>query len=384
MSSASAMPSLPALPLRAAVRRRQIVMALVASATLHLVIFALAAVAIALHALLLALSPEVIEAARPKPPPQPLEIQIVEPPQVDPQLFTLKEAPKPQPQYLDSTGLAKAEKPPEDAPFESDQDMAAASEKAGTGDLPLPSVEGRTDRPMPGFTNQAAVVGSPTEPPAPDVAMQVTPVAPSPEPTPPNPIVKADEPPPADKPVPEVLDNEMAFPPANPPEPEKPVVPELPIPPPLKPQPIPEMARLTTPSPKVAPLTKPAYQSQQEKTRIEGNISNRGKASVDAVRTPLAVYKKQISEAIGSRWLYYVKQRMDVVTIGAATVNFFVTKEGRVQSVRIIDNTSNESFAQLCKQSVREAEFAPAPPETFSAMKDGRLEITFTFNLYPN
>src|ERR1700677_3362228 len=44
---------------------------------------------------------------------------------------------------IDSNGLHKTEKAPEKPAFESDTNLVAGSEKSGTGDLPLPSQDGK-------------------------------------------------------------------------------------------------------------------------------------------------------------------------------------------------------------------------------------------------
>ena len=126
----------------------------------------------------------------------------------------------------------------------------------------------------------------------------------------------------------------------------------------------------------------PGYQPQLEKTKIAGSISNRGKASVNAVRTPLGVYTKQVSEAVGSRWNYYVAQHRDLYPIGAVKLIFKIDRQGKVQDLQIIENNSNSVFANMCEQCVREAEFAPPPPDVIEAMKNETLEIPFSFTLY--
>ena len=138
------------------------------------------------------------------------------------------------------------------------------------------------------------------------------------------------------------------------------------------------MARLTTPR----PLPKPGFQAQQEKTRIDGSITNKGRAAVDAVRTPLAVYKKQVNAAIGSRWYYYVRQRRDLIAFGSVKVSYAITKDGRITDVQIINNTSNQTLASICEQSIREAEIGPPPEEAIATMVDGRLEGDLTFTYY--
>ena len=138
------------------------------------------------------------------------------------------------------------------------------------------------------------------------------------------------------------------------------------------------MAKLTTP----APPSRPGYQPEQEKSKVEGSITNRGKNAVDAVATPLGKYKAQVYNAVGSRWLYYVKSQMDVLAIGTARVSFAVTRTGRVQDIHVDANTANASFAEVCERAIRDAEISQPPAGSLDQMRDGRLEYTITFTLY--
>jgi outer membrane biosynthesis protein TonB len=151
-----------------------------------------------------------------------------------------------------------------------------------------------------------------------------------------------------------------------------------------------EMVKLMTPAPRVdqlpdlkpLPPSQSGFQPQQEKTKIDGAISNRGPAAVDAVRTPLAVYKKQVNAAIGSRWYYYVRQKRDLITLGQAKLSYSITKDGRIVSIKVVENTSNDAFALICEQSISEAEIGPPPEEATAVMNDGRLEGDLTFTYY--
>ncbi len=116
-------------------------------------------------------------------------------------------------------------------------------------------------------------------------------------------------------------------------------------------------------------------------TRIEGSISNRGRPGVDAKKTPLGVYQQSVSAQIHQRWLIKTKSRMDLLQIGTARLRFYITPQGRVQDVRVISNDSNSTFGLVCEEAVREAEIAP-PPSDLEVMKDGRLELVFSFTLY--
>ena len=368
--------------------RRQATAAIVASAILHLLVFFVAAYFLAAGA-------KRIEFAKLKPRLKPLEIEILpmEPEPEPPQTFTLE---KQQIEYLDSTGLTESPDPADVPIFESDRNMVARSLLAATGKTPMPSQNGRAGMPFTNFKNQHALLGPTMEAFPADVAIATAPAPPPPlykpqpipaekspdtaDAKPPDKTNADPTPAPPEKPVPMKTvdvpkDDEFAFPP------DKMEAP-APIAPPLKPRPSQELAKTVPPAPRPSQPSEGGYQPNQEQTKIEGSISNRGAPGVDAVRTPLGTFKKQISEAIGSRWQYYVKQHGDIITTGVTRVTFFVTKDARIQDVRVINNTSNESFAQICSQSVREAELASAPADAFDVMKDGRLEITFTFTLY--
>jgi len=156
-----------------------------------------------------------------------------------------------------------------------------------------------------------------------------------------------------------------------------------PIPEPAKPKQEPQdMAKLITPPPRPVPVPQTGFQPQLEKTRIEGSISNRGKAAVDALKTPLAVYKKQVNAAIGSRWYFYVQQRRDLISLGSAKMSYRITPQGKITDVKVVENTSNEVFAMICERSIREAEIGPPPEEATPAMIGGRLEGELTFTYY--
>jgi outer membrane biosynthesis protein TonB len=154
--------------------------------------------------------------------------------------------------------------------------------------------------------------------------------------------------------------------------------------------PIPQPRPAATPPPaQVAMLATPAprqpqagYQPETRKTKIEGSISNRGKAAVDAVSTPLARYKKQVNDAIGSRWYYYIRGKMDLIAAGSVHMSFSIDAKGRPVGIRIESNTSNQSLADVCERAIREAEIEPPPPDLVAPMKDEQLDYSLTFTFY--
>lgn len=357
--------------------RRQVTIGVIASVVLHLLGFVVMAV-------LAGILPKTAEVA-PPPPPEQLELVVMEP--EPPQIVA---APVPEEkQFIDSRGLAES-KPAEKPVFESDKDMTEASEKAATGDLELPSQEarGRMDNV---FETKKSAVGAVEEPPAPTPP---PPVAPQPEQATP-PQEKSTPAPPTAPPPPKTKDKPDAA------EIAKTTLEKLreverkreeeialqarelpPVPPPAAKREPQQMAKLTTPAPEIKPPAKPGYQPEQEQSRVDGRITNRGKNAVSAVATPLGKYKSQVYNAIGSRWLYYVKSQMDVLAIGTARVSFVVTSAGRVRDIRVEGNTANASFAEVCERAIRDAEISQPPAGSLDQLRDGRLEYSISFTLY--
>jgi TonB family protein len=127
-----------------------------------------------------------------------------------------------------------------------------------------------------------------------------------------------------------------------------------------------------------------AYQPQKQETKITGRITNRGTSAVNAVGTPLGKYKKSVSDAIGSRWYYYVQAQADLASIGTARVAAEVDTAGKITNLRILSNSANESFANICLQSFQQAQIPPIPPELIPTLPDGKLPVEFSFTFFSN
>jgi outer membrane biosynthesis protein TonB len=256
-------------------------------------------------------------------------------------------------QYVDTDDDQKTDKKPEDSQFESDKDTAAASEKEGkTVPGPLPEQEGKNledlmfknhdfslDTKGTDFNRQSANGGA---------SAQSTPV--------PTPTASA-------TPVPSPKPDELAMLMSTP----------TPTPPPTPQQ---STAQQNKQNPG-APQT--AYRPQKIVTRMQGNISNRGRSSVGAIGTPQGRFQKAVEDAVGSRWYYYVGQRADLVDIGTVRIDFKITRSGRVKDARIISNSSNQTFGSVSLQSILDASIPPMPPELASLVPESGLEFTFSF-----
>jgi outer membrane biosynthesis protein TonB len=254
-------------------------------------------------------------------------------------------APKAVPRFVSTPPQEKLEKKPnKDAAFESDNDSIAASEAPPTGQEMMPSLEGREDQSLDLRDQRYAAGQKPAQAmPAAQAAEQSSPEAEA-SPTP-------------------RMETDLALLEAPKPTP--------------KPTPAQKAKTATRPS----QSSESGFQPETRVTRLRGNVSNRGKASLEANATPLGRYKKQVSDAIGSRWYYYVNSQMGLLNIGTVDIRFTVTPEGKIKSPQVLSNSSNESFASVSLASVVQAEVPPMPPEVAKLIENGRLEIDFSFTI---
>ncbi|EDY15957.1 hypothetical protein CfE428DRAFT_6521 [Chthoniobacter flavus Ellin428] len=360
--------------------------------------------------------------------PRNIELQIIPPEEERIQPFTLA-PPPPDRLFLDSRGLDIAKDPSDHSLIESDENMKAASELPATGDSLLPGQMGK-NLPFNAFQTTRSLLGpmaqpfAPTPPsaqplpapPPPNVQVaQQEPDKTPPTPTPADNAPQSPKPPPPDakkteqkdkpltaenvqkkvqklKEVEKLLDDEIAVtkretvpkavtqiePPANTPSPVAHAAKLRPI----EDQPQ-QMAKLTTPAPRPQPQHSSGYTPEQEKNRIESSISNRGKSAVDAIATPMAKYRKAVNDAIGSRWYYYIHDKMDLIAFGSVRISFVIDAQGHISGSRVEANTSNQSLADVSMRAVHDAEIGPPPSDPGSPISTAPLEWTLTFTYYP-
>jgi TonB family protein len=249
---------------------------------------------------------------------------------------------------------------------------------------PRPEATRPEKEPTPGPTPAPAPTPAPTpEGAQPDKEPTATP-APTPEATPADEEFAMLRPPPAPSPppTPEASPRPVKAPPPTPaPTPEDvfPTDEELAM---LRPTPTPRPTRVRqaerTPQRQSAPPT--AYRQEQRITRMQGNINNRGRSSIAALGTPQGRFEKAVQDAIGSRWYFYVRERSDLINIGTVQIKFYVRPDGKVEDVKVLRNSSNETLASTSLQSIIEANIPPMPEELAPLLSGDRMEFTMSFN----
>lgn len=277
-----------------------------------------------------------------------------------------------------------AEKAPENAPFQSDQNSKASSELPPDGVLALPSQQGvvqpamelQTQKYTPG-EKPASQAGNPSPPQPPTPATPPVPPSPqkpttqaTPQPSPETKATPQSTPLPTPNFTPPPNSLKLLEQPAAKPRQEAPSTPPSPATPPSSPN-----------RPGTSGTSK-GYQPETRQTVIRGNISNRGRASVAAEATPIGRYKKSVADAIGSRWYYLVEHDMSLLSIGTVEVSFTVNQDGKVTGKRVLSATPNSSALQGCSLEAVGVKFPPIPPDVAKTLQNGSLEIDYSFTIY--
>jgi len=244
--------------------------------------------------------------------------------------------------FIETDESKQSAEQPKEKTFESNANSIAASQLPATGGIPLPSQQGK-ERPSVDLETHQYSLANEGAQPRPSAAPQESP-KPSEAPQP-TPISKAEQ---------------FAM---------------------LRSTPTPAVRPSAVPTPE---QPRSSYRAQKQQTRLSGSITNRGASSVNALGTPLGRYQKILYDSVGSRWYYYVAKQGDLVSIGTLRLVFSVDRSGRVTNLKIVENTSNESFANVCLQSVLEMQLPPIPEDVASSLPPEGLDEEMSFTMYAN
>ena len=71
--------------------------------------------------------------------------------------------------------------------------------------------------------------------------------------------------------------------------------------------------------------------------------------------------------------------------VGDVTILVLLNTNGKVAATRVITNHSMDDLADLSTKAIMESDLPPVPDDLAPMLRNGRLEITFNFNVYdPN
>ena len=244
--------------------------------------------------------------------------------------------------FIENDESKKAPEPKEKT-FESNANSIGASELAAAGELPLPSQDGK-DRPFMDLETQQYSLDMKGAQPQPSAAPRENPMPSVAPQTQPAPVTGAEQFAMLTQRSAQALENSAA-----------------------------------------ASQPRSAYRRMKDRTRVSGNITNRGISAVNALGTPLGRYQKIVVDSVGSRWYAFMDQKRDMVNIGTLRLRFYVDRSGKVKDLKISENSSNETFANICVQSVLEAHLPPIPDDVANTLPPEGLEMDeFGFTVFPN
>jgi Biopolymer transport protein ExbD/TolR len=72
------------------------------------------------------------------------------------------------------------------------------------------------------------------------------------------------------------------------------------------------------------------------------------------------------------------------MSLGTTHVVFSIDRTGRVRNPKIVSNSSNETFANVCLQSIIEIQLPPIPEDIASTLPPEGLDEKITFTMFPN
>lgn len=94
-------------------------------------------------------------------------------------------------------------------------------------------------------------------------------------------------------------------------------------------------------------------------------------------------WEKKAIDAIGERWYGRMQRGVGgLASPGTVRITFRIIPEGRVTNLKVVSNTSNEAFANICLQSIIEAKFPPVPEIVLKQQGHNWVDFNIPFTLF--
>jgi hypothetical protein len=97
--------------------------------------------------------------------------------------------------------------------------------------------------------------------------------------------------------------------------------------------------------------------------------------------SPLEAYQKRLSDSIGREWYLRVEPHRDQLKPGTTRITFAISREGTLQNLKILSNTSDERAAFVAVDSIKHANIQPPPTDAFKTKNVFEEDMKFT--IYP-
>ena len=90
---------------------------------------------------------------------------------------------------------------------------------------------------------------------------------------------------------------------------------------------------------------------------------------------------KRVYDQIGQAWFRDVDAHRDMIPVGKVRVALTVSPDGKITKLRVLSNTSNELFADICIRAIKQAKIPPIPAELLT---HGKFQDEISFKMFPN
>lgn len=297
--------------------------------------------------------------------------------------------PPAQPPRFTRTSADQASAPPKTADFIGDRDTTATSDampvagapalpsQAGI-DLPKRNIETTESRAQQGKLDNDSLAKKPSSPTPP------SPPSPISDPTlaklDPSPLTPAPTPPTTlPQTSPPLLDGDQAVErPQMPEEAIKPTIAEKP-PNPAEEMSKPQTTALPKPTPQQDP-NEPGFRGNQQKTKLSGSISRKGRSALDVANTAMGRYQAAISRAVEHEWHGNCIKYRDFITPGILTVRFVIGPDGAVRSVSVVEMVdAGEVQKGFTLGAIRQAKIPPLPADLKAELNGDPIELIYNF-----
>jgi outer membrane biosynthesis protein TonB len=124
----------------------------------------------------------------------------------------------------------------------------------------------------------------------------------------------------------------------------------------------------------------PGFRGNQEKTKLSGSISRKGKSALNVTNTAMGRYQAALSRAIEAEWNANCTKYRDFITPGILTLRFVIDENGKVRSVNVVEMIdAGEIQKGFTLNSIRQAKLPSIPNDLKKELDGEPIELLYNF-----
>ena len=124
----------------------------------------------------------------------------------------------------------------------------------------------------------------------------------------------------------------------------------------------------------------PGFRGNQEKTKLSGSISRKGKSALNVANTAMGRYQAALSRAIEAEWNMNCTKYRDFITPGILTLRFVIDENGKVRSVNVVEMVdAGEVQKGFTLNAIRQAKIPSIPNDLKKELDGEPIELLYNF-----